>query len=119
MTNATKSHSFAVATTDYLVFVDVEAGADTCEVVIATPSGDLRETTESVDFGRNLYRGAKAEGRLISTESAQQVIDGEAKLVKLTQRGRSFFRVVKGSPFRYAQSCARRSGWPTGYDVCA
>lgn len=119
MSNATKSHSFAVATADYIVFVDVESGADTCEVVFATQSGDLRESTDSVEFARHLYRAAKAEGRLISTESAQQVIDGEAKLVKLTQRGRSFFRVVKGSPFRYAQSCARRSGVKTGYDVCA
>ena len=120
MSNAAKTHSFAVAhVTGEIVFVHVEAGEATCEVVVASTIGDLNEVTESVEFARGLYRAAKAEGRLISTESAQQVIDGEAKLVKLTQRARSFFRVVKGSPFRYAQSCARRPGVKTGYDVCA
>ena len=117
---ATKTHSFAVANpAGEIVFVHVEAGATDCEAVVASTIGDLSESTMPLSWARDLYRAAKAEGSLISTESAQQVIDGEAKLVKLTQKGRSFFRVVKGSPFRYAQSCARRSGVKTGYDVCA
>ena len=119
MSNATKTHSFAVAhESGEIVFVHVESGADSCEAVLASTIGDLTEDTMTIAWARDIYRAAKAEGSLISTESAQQVIDGEAKLVKLTQKGRSFFRVVKGSPFRYAQSCARRSGIKTGYDVC-
>ena len=120
MTNATKTHSFAIAhVTGEIVFVHVEAGEATCEVVVASTIGDLDEVTETVEYARGLYRAAKAAGSLISTESAQQVIDGEAQLVRLTQRGRSFFRVVKGSPFRYAEACMKRSGIKTGYDVVA
>ena len=49
--------------------------------------------------------------------AAQQVVDGDAQLVRLTQKGRSFYRAVTGSPFRYAEGCMKRSGIATGYDV--
>ncbi len=118
MSNATKSHSFCAVTSDNnLIFVSVDAGDDYADVVVASPKGDLDEACMTIQWCRDLYRAAKAEGRLLSTDHGQLVIDGEASLVKLTQKGRSFYRAVKGSPFRYAQACARRSGIKTGYDV--
>jgi len=72
----------------------------------------------AVEWAREVYAMARDSGTLLSTEAAQSVIDGEASMVKLTQKGRSFYRAVKGSPFRYASACATRSGVKTGYDVC-
>ncbi len=118
MSTATKSHSFCVVRRDNaLIFVSAEAGDTTTEVVVATPEGDLAEATMPVQWSRDLYSAARSDGRLLSTDHGQLIIDGEASLVRLTQRGRSFYRAVKGSPFRYAQACAKRAGVKTGYDV--
>ena len=118
MTTATKNHDFCVATsTGSLLFVSVTKGDDYANLVLADRTGDMVDTELTLAAARNLYRMAKADGQLLSTEAGQSVIDGEAQLVRLTQKGRSFTRAVKGSPFRYAQSCARRSGIKTGYDV--
>ena len=119
MTTATNTHSFAVvrSSDNAIIFVSVDAGDTTAEVVVADTTGDLAEATMPVQWARDLYRAAKASGRLMSTDHGQLVIDGEASLVRLTQRGREFYRAVKGSPFRYAEGCMKRSGLATGYDV--
>lgn len=116
-TNATATHTFAVYNNDDFTLVSVTAGDSDAEVVYAGPHGDSFDGYMSVEWARDVYAAAKAEGRLLSTEAAQQVIDGEASLVRLTQRGRSFYRAVKGSPFRYAEGCMKRAGVQTGYDV--
>ncbi len=124
MTNdytATSTHTFAVfndeAGVPDFTFVSVEEGDRYADTVHASPDGDLYDGFLCVGILRDLYADAKAEGRLMSTEAAQSVIDGEASLVRLTQRGRTFYRAVKGSPFRYAEGCMKRSGLATGYDV--
>lgn len=117
--NATSTHSFAVycvASNDFM-FVSVDAGDDYAEFVYAGCDGDSWEGTHPVACARLEYTEARESGRLLSMDAAQSVIDGEARLVKLTQKGRSFYRAVKGSPFRYASACATRSGVKTGYDV--
>ena len=118
-TNATATHDFAVFNADCndFAFVSIDAGDGYGDVVYASSKGDHVDGFLCVDKLRNMYRRAKADGTLLSTEAAQQVIDGDAKLVRLTQRGRSFYRAVTGSPFRYAEGCMKRAGVKTGYDV--
>ena len=116
-TNATANHTFAVAGQGgVLFFYSITEGSAYAEVVSVTSERTLQHGT-SVAAARKAYTKAKANGALLSTEAAQQVIDGEAKLVRLTQKGRSFFRAVTGSPFRYAEGCMKRSGLATGYDI--
>tara|TARA_R110001632_G_scaffold207128_1_gene331120 strand:+ start:16826 stop:17197 length:372 start_codon:yes stop_codon:yes gene_type:complete len=118
--NATATHTFAVYNTadgDF-TFVSIAAGDDYADVVHASCEADMYDGFMTIEWARALYVAARDSGTLLSTEAAQSVIDGDAKMVKLTQKGRSFHRAVKGSPFRYAQSCATRSGVKTGYDVC-
>lgn len=118
-TNATATHDFAVFNVDCndFTFVSIDAGDTYGDVVYASSEGDHLDGFLCVEQLRTMYRRAKADGTLLSTEAAQQVIDGDAKLVRLTQRGRSFYRAVTGSPFRYAEGCMKRAGVKTGYDV--
>ena len=117
--NATATHTFACFNPDTrdFTFVSTTAGDHTADVVYARTDGDLYDGFMSVEWAREVYSMAKASGTLMSTEAAQSVIDGEASLVCFTQRGRAFYRAVKGSPFRYAEGCMKRSGLATGYDV--
>ena len=116
---ALADHTFAIATEGGLVlcYSCTKDHSDVEVVVFGLTTGKSYEYVASATHAREAYAKAKANGTLLSTEAAQQVIDGEAKLVRLTQRGRSFYRAVTGSPFRYAQACAKRSSVKTGYDV--
>ena len=67
----------------------------------------------TVETARGTYRDAKTSGRLLSSDAATDLVDGESTLCCLKQPGGSFWRSVKGNPFRYAQSCERRSGVST------
>ena len=114
---ATTTSTFAVAGNGgVLFFYSVTAGESYAEVVSVTSTRTLQHGT-FVAAARKAYAKAKATGALLSTEAAQQVVDGDAQLVRLTQKGRSFYRAVTGSPFRYAEGCMKRSGIATGYDV--
>ena len=119
-TNATATHTFAVynVNANDFTFVSTTAGDNTADVVYAGTDGDLYDGFMSVEWARKVYAMAKASGTLLSTEAAQSVIDGEARLVKLTQKGRCFFRSVKGTASRYAMAVEARSGVRTGYDYC-
>lgn len=118
-TNATATHDFAIYNVDAndFTFVSIDEGDGYGDVVHASCDGDMFDGFLCVTILRDMYASAKAEGRLLSTEAAQSVIDGDASLVRLTQRGRSFYRSVTGSPFRYAEGCMKRAGVKTGYDV--
>ena len=114
---ATTNHTFAIAGQGgVLFFVSTTEGSTSAEIVSVTATRTLQHVS-SVEAARRMYAKAKAAGTLMSTEAAQLVLDGDAKLVRLTQRGRSFFRAVTGSPFRYAEGCTKRSGLATGYDI--
>lgn len=69
--------------------------------------------TMTVEEARAMYRNAKADGRLLSSDAATDVVNGDSTLCELSQPGGSFWRSVKGNPFRYAASCERRSGVST------
>ena len=118
---AFENHDFAIATDGgLLLFYSLTKDHSTADVVVfGLTNGKQYEIQASVGHAREAYAKAKAEGTLLSTEAAQAVVDGDAKLVRLTQRGRSFYRSVTGSPFRYAEGCTKRSGIATGYDVVA
>ena len=114
---ATTTTTFAIAGKGgVLFFYSVTGNSADAEVISVTATRTLQHCT-SVAAARKAYAKAKANGALLSTEAAQQVVDGDAKLVRLTQKGRAFFRAVTGSPFRYAEGCMKRSGVVTGYDV--
>jgi len=118
-TNAVATHTFAVAMNlRSLYCIEVAEGQSMALVVrfqlglsgwkeVGTPM------TMTVEDARGTYRDAKAAGRLLSSDAATDVVDGESTLCELSQPGGSFWRSVKGNPFRYAASCERRSGVST------
>ena len=116
---AVNNHTFAVAMDlRSLYCVEVAEGESMALVVrfqlglngwkeVGTPM------TMTVEDARGTYRDAKTAGRLLSSDAATDLVDGESTLCELSQPGGSFWRSVKGTPFRYAQSCERRSGVST------
>ena len=118
-TNAVATHTFAIAMNlRSLYCVEVAEGQSMALVVrfqlgvdgwkeVGTPM------TMTVEDARGTYRDAKTAGRLLSSDAATDVVNGDSTLCELSQPGGSFWRSVKGNPFRYAASCERRSGVST------
>ena len=113
---AVNNHTFAVAMNLRSMYcIEVAEGQSMALVVrfqlgidgwkeVGTPK------TMTVEDARGTYRDAKTAGRLLSSDAATDVVDGDATLCCMMQPGGQFYRSVKGNPFRYAQSCEKRSG---------
>jgi len=118
-TNAVATHTFAVAMNLRSMYcIEVAEGMSMALVVrfqlgldgwkeVGTPR------TMTVEVARGTYRDAKTSGRLLSSDAATDVVNGDSTLCCLKQPGGSFWRSVKGNPFRYAASCEKRSGVST------
>ena len=115
---AVNNHTFAVAMNLRSMYcIEVAEGQSMALVVrfqLGIDGGKEVGTPKpmTVETARGTYRDAKTSGRLLSSDAATDLGDG-ATLCCLKQPGGSFWRSVKGNPFRYAQSCERRSGVST------